>query len=88
MRWLAEKNEPSPPTTSEPALDAEQAGQAVWFDVESVVDLLRKHSVDYVLVGGYALYANGLTRATGYVDILVRNIPEKIRRRSSPDGSI
>lgn len=53
---------------------------ATWTDVETVASLLEKHAADYVLVGGYALVANGLIRATGDVDILVRNTPENNRR--------
>ncbi len=41
-----------------------------------VTALLERHGVDYVLIGGYALYANGLVRNTGDIDILVRDTPD------------
>jgi hypothetical protein len=45
-----------------------------------VATMLERHGVEYVLVGGYALHANGLVRATTDVDILVRATPENNRR--------
>lgn len=41
-----------------------------------VTDLLEKHGAKYVLVGGYALFVNGIVRQTGDVDILVENSVE------------
>lgn len=54
--------------------------------------LLEKHGAEYILVGGYALSFNGLTRQTGDVDILVSTAPENNRRwiaalSELPDGA-
>ena len=57
-----------------------RARNAGWRDVFRVVELLEKHGAEYVLVGGYALSFNGLTRQTGDVDILVPTDPENNRR--------
>jgi hypothetical protein len=44
--------------------------------VEDLAALLERHRVEYVLIGGYALYANGLIRNTGDIDIVVRDTPQ------------
>lgn len=49
---------------------------ATWDDVLMVVGLLEQHGARYVLVGGYALFVNGIVRQTGDVDILVENSVE------------
>jgi hypothetical protein len=49
---------------------------ADWTDVEHLAALLERHRVEYVLIGGYALYANGLIRNTGDIDIVVRDTPK------------
>ncbi|MBF0334336.1 MAG: hypothetical protein HQL40_11930 [Alphaproteobacteria bacterium] len=46
---------------------------ATWEDVLMVTGLLEAHDVRYALCGGYALFANGLVRQTGDVDVLVEN---------------
>ncbi len=43
--------------------------------METVAALLEQYRVDYVLIGGYALQAHGITRATTDIDIVVRNSP-------------
>ena len=57
-----------------------------------ILELMEKHGAEYVVVGGYALSFNGLTRQTGDVDILVPTTPENNRRWISalsklPDGA-
>ena len=53
---------------------------ASWDDVITVTSLLERHGVKYVLLGGYALYARGIIRQTGDVDILVENTPENNKK--------
>jgi hypothetical protein len=54
----------------------EKSRPATWGDVANIAKLLRERSVEYVLVGGYALQANGIIRNTNDIDILVNNSPE------------
>ncbi|MBL8672318.1 MAG: hypothetical protein JNK11_16785 [Alphaproteobacteria bacterium] len=58
--------------------DATEAAR--WDDVETVARLLAAHAVEYILVGGYALFANGIVRLTQDIDIVVRVAPENSRR--------
>ncbi len=44
---------------------------ATWEDVISVVKLLQKYDVQFVLVGGYALLSHGYSRTTTDIDISV-----------------
>lgn len=53
---------------------------ATWEDVLTVTRLLEEHHARYVLCGGYALFANGIVRQTGDVDILVENSAENNAR--------
>lgn len=53
---------------------------ATWEDVLMVTGLLEDHRAKYVLVGGYALAANGIARQTGDIDILVENFVENNAR--------
>lgn len=74
------------------APDEQRARNAGWRDVFRLVELLEKYGAEYVLVGGYALSFNGLTRQTGDVDILVPATPENNRRwiaalSELPDGA-
>ncbi|MDO9012986.1 MAG: hypothetical protein Q7U78_14470 [Gallionella sp.] len=41
-------------------------------DLKSLVAALNANGVDYLLIGGYALYAHGYQRATTDIDILVQ----------------
>lgn len=95
MRWLARLWRwiaGSPNSVSPSAPTAQATRPALWSDVEAVVALLEKHRVEYVLIGGYALLANGLARQTGDIDILVNDAPENNRRWIAalgelPDGA-
>ncbi|MCB4792409.1 MAG: nucleotidyltransferase family protein [Elusimicrobia bacterium] len=40
-------------------------------DLKKLVEALNKENADYILIGGYALYAHGLYRTTTDIDILV-----------------
>ena len=40
-------------------------------DLKSLIDSLNRHGVDYILIGGYALFAHGYHRATTDIDVLV-----------------
>jgi len=78
-RWFAGSDPPLGTQTA--TVDAATGGQPVtrpadWTDVEHVAALLELHRVEYVLIGGYALYANGLIRNTGGIDIVVRDTPD------------
>jgi hypothetical protein len=97
MRWLARLRRWFPGRqVADPAPD-DAAGQlrtrgADWDDVQHVATLLERHGVEYVLIGGYALYANGLVRNTGDIDILVRDTPDNNARwiaalSELPDGA-
>jgi hypothetical protein len=64
---------------------------ATWGHLKKVLKLLEDNSVDYVLVGGFAMNLLGLARFTGDIDILVRvsadNNQRWIRALSQlPDG--
>jgi len=61
-------------------------------DLKAVVRFLNEHGAEYLLIGGYALYAHGLYRATEDIDILVpatRESGERIREalKCLPDGA-
>jgi len=73
-RWFAG----SAPTEAAHTISGRQhvTRPADWTDVEHLAALLERHRVEYVLIGGYALYANGLIRNTGDIDIVVRDTPQ------------
>ena len=65
---------------------------ATWEDVKRLATLFNESGVEYALVGGYALWAHGLSRMTEDIDILVNPTPENSRRwivalASLPDGA-
>lgn len=41
-------------------------------DLREFIERLNSRGVEYLIVGGYALAFHGLSRFTGYIDILVR----------------
>jgi hypothetical protein len=45
-------------------------------DFREFVELLIKHKVDYLIVGGYAVGIHGYPRYTGDLDIWLNNTPE------------
>ncbi len=52
-------------------------------DLKALIASLHRHNVDYLLIGGYALFAHGYHRATTDIDILVpatRENGEKVRQ--------
>lgn len=52
-------------------------------DFDKVLQLfreLKRHEVEYVLVGGVAINLHGLVRATDDVDLFVRPTPENVER--------
>jgi hypothetical protein len=80
---------PGPPT--EGSAD-EYTRPATWQDVQTTVQLLNRAGVRYVLVGGYALAANGYVRMTEDIDIAVAPDPENSARwiaalAQLPDGA-
>ena len=51
-------------------------------DLKVLISSLNKNHVDYLLIGGYALFAHGYHRATTDIDVLVpatREAGEKVR---------
>ena len=60
------------------ARDAEDAEFSS--DFRDFIDVLRKHDVDAVLVGGYALGVHGVIRATGDIDFLYRRTKRNVDR--------
>lgn len=90
--WAWLRGADGPGEEPRPSPDALFARSATLSDVKLVANLLNKHGVEYVLVGGYALYVNGLVRATGDVDILVKDTPDNNVRwiaalSELPDGA-
>lgn len=58
-------------------MDDERASRpATYEDLLKVIRALNAEGADYLLVGGYALYAHGYQRATTDIDILVPPTPE------------
>jgi hypothetical protein len=49
-----------------------EASRSLPSDFEDFIDCLKQHAVEYILVGGYALGAHGVIRATGDIDFLYR----------------
>lgn len=49
----------------------EYSRPATFEDLKTLIASLNKHEVEYVLIGGYALYAHGYHRATTDIDLLV-----------------
>lgn len=46
-------------------------------DLKSIIQSLNTQGVEYLLIGGYALYAHGYYRTTTDIDILVRATTEE-----------
>ena len=49
-------------------------------DFREMLSCLKDEGVDFILVGAYALAAHGLVRATGDIDVWLRNSPDNARR--------
>ena len=49
-------------------------------DFREMLSCLKGEGADFIIVGAYALAAHGLPRATGDIDIWVRNSPENARK--------
>lgn len=52
--------------------DKQYARPATIEDLKSLIASLNDNGVEYLLIGGYALFAHGYQRATTDIDILVR----------------
>lgn len=50
--------------------DAQQSRPATIEDLKNIIRSLNEQKVDYILIGGYALFAHGYHRATTDIDIL------------------
>ena len=50
--------------------DTEQSRPATIEDLKKIIRSLNEQKVDYILIGGYALFAHGYHRATTDIDIL------------------
>lgn len=49
-------------------------------DFRDILSCLKKEEVDFIVVGAYALATHGFPRATGDIDIWVRNSPSNARQ--------
>ncbi len=49
-------------------------------DFRDMIGLLKKHGVEFLLIGGHAMAAYSLPRATGDIDFWVRPTPDNARR--------
>ena len=49
-------------------------------DFREMLSCLNDEGVDFIVVGAYALAAHGLVRATGDIDLWVRNSPDNARK--------
>ncbi|MGI8746835.1 MAG: nucleotidyltransferase domain-containing protein, partial [Deinococcus sp.] len=49
-------------------------------DFREFLKLLNQHSVEYLLIGGYAVNLYGFVRATGDLDIFIALNPENAER--------
>ncbi|MBU1235774.1 MAG: hypothetical protein KJ634_09520 [Gammaproteobacteria bacterium] len=61
----------------------EYARPATLDDLKTLAKSLNEHGADYLLIGGYALFAHGYHRATTDIDVLVpgnRQAGERIRQ--------
>ena len=52
-------------------------------DLKSLVQSLNQHQVDYLLIGGYALFVHGYHHATTDIDVLVP-ATEESEKKSRP----
>lgn len=55
---------------------AETSRPATFNDLKSLLRSLHEHGVEYLLIGGYALFAHGLFRTTTDIDIIVPQTKE------------
>lgn len=61
----------------------EYSRSATLEDLKNLIRSLNENRVDYLLIGGYALYAHGYHRATTDIDVLVstdRESAERLKR--------
>src|SRR5215212_8611926 len=49
-------------------------------DFKDMLSCLKDEGVEFIVVGAYALAAHGLPRATGDIDIWVKNSPDNAQR--------
>lgn len=49
-------------------------------DFRDMLGLLKKHGVDFLLIGAHALAAHSIPRATGDIDLWVRATPDNAQR--------
>lgn len=57
--------------------DAEATGLD---DFDAIVDSFNKNSVEFMIIGGYAVIFHGHVRTTKDLDIFIRSTPENARR--------
>lgn len=61
----------------------EYSRAATFEDLKSLIQSLNQQNAEYLLIGGYALFAHGYHRATTDIDMLVparRDAGERIKR--------
>jgi hypothetical protein len=52
------------------------------FDPVGIIEVLNRHGVDYVIIGGFAAAAQGSSLSTGDVDVTPERSPENLARLS------
>ena len=67
---MSEPNEDARPTARPASVD----------DLRTLLTALNEHGVDYLLIGGYALYALGYQRGTTDIDLLLQPTREQGER--------
>ena len=73
-------------------MTAQYSRPATIADLKMLIRSLNEHNADYLLIGGYALYAHGYNRATVDIDLLVPTNEEtgqkvKAALLTLPDGA-
>lgn len=49
-------------------------------DFKEFIELLNKHKVEYLVVGGYAVAAHGYPRFTGDIDFWIKSTPDNAKK--------
>jgi len=57
-------------------------------DLKTLIRSLNEQHADYLLIGGYALFAHGYHRATTDIDLLVPTDAESARCIRFPQGAM
>jgi hypothetical protein len=61
-------------------MSSDASGMEIRNDFKELLELFNRHSVEYLVVGGYALAFHGAPRVTGDIDLFVKPTSENARR--------